>query len=381
MAARAMRPQSAPVLRGDAIAAAKRLEGGERLLLIQDLLKDEHLVHIGAWWAALPVVARARGRWVFHEPDGLSHPRQRARREILDVPSLDDLDLPEDQNVERHNKSQHFRALKGPGLHAWKEFCLRSTNQEFQKVPEPDPNFGPSVWFRMFHKSHGGLLRPGALELVEKWVRGATDRQKAAVSELLWTFNDHLVKLRGNTTTSSHYGPKQGELATINLIDPFGSALGRPSSAPIASAVQRKFERQKREAEAAMVAKGQAARDAAKSGRNNPFEKREMDTLKSTIPLKMGAPYTLESSTQRQMATVKPKDLMEAIKWGKPTIASCPPASNGMGRHLGGPEWHGDSMYKRFWPNATKAFQPLDTMRRPHDIPGWPEERMKKFVA
>ena len=449
MAARAMRPQSAPVLRGDAIAAAKRLEGGERLLLIQDLLKDEHLVHIGAWWAALPVVARARGRWVFHEPDGLSHPRQRARREILDVPSLDgglllppqaqarakfhcvlkshlcsvgapiersssspnseriefvsdlpnpvplaclsfpslplvasaDLDLPEDQNVERHNKSQHFRALKGPGLHAWKEFCLRSTNQEFQKVPEPDPNFGPSVWFRMFRKSHGGLLRPGALELVEKWVRGATDRQKAAVSELLWTFNDHLVKLRGNTTTSSHYGPKQGELATINLIDPFGSALGRPSSAPIASSVQRKFERQKREAEAAMVAKGQAARDAAKSGRNNPFDKREMDTLKSTIPLKMGAPYTLESSTQRQMATVKPKDLMEAIKWGKPTIASCPPASNGMGRHLGGPEWHGDSMYKRFWPNATKAFQPLDTMRRPHDIPGWPEERMKKFVA
>lgn len=376
-----MRPQSAPVLRGDAIAAAKRLEGGERLLLIQDLLKDEHLVHIGAWWAALPVVARARGRWVFHEPDGLSHPRQRARREILDVPSLDDLDLPEDQNVERHNKSQHFRALKGPGLHAWKEFCLRSTNQEFQKVPEPDPNFGPSVWFRMFRKSHGGLLRPGALELVEKWVRGATDRQKAAVSELLWTFNDHLVKLRGNTTTSSHYGPKQGELATINLIDPFGSALGRPSSAPIASSVQRKFERQKREAEAAMVAKGQAARDAAKSGRNNPFDKREMDTLKSTIPLKMGAPYTLESSTQRQMATVKPKDLMEAIKWGKPTIASCPPASNGMGRHLGGPEWHGDSMYKRFWPNATKAFQPLDTMRRPHDIPGWPEERMKKFVA
>lgn len=294
---------------------------------------------------------------------------------------LSDLDLPEDQNVERHNKSQHFRALKGPGLHAWKEFCLRSTNQEFQKVPEPDPNFGPSVWFRMFRKSHGGLLRPGALELVEKWVAGATDRQKAALSELLWTFNDHVVKLRGNTTTKSHYGPKQGELANINLIDPFGSSLGRPSSAPIAHAVQRKFEQQKREMEAAMVAKGQAARDAAKSSRDNPFEKREMDTLRSTIPLKMGAPYNLESSTQRQMRTVKPKDLAEAIKWAKPTIASCPPASNGMGRHLGGPEWHGDAMYKRFWPNATKAFQPLDSMRRPHDIPGWPEERMKKFVA
>ena len=84
-----MRPQSAPVLRGDAAAAAKRLAGGERLLLIQDLLKDEHLSHIGAWWAALPVVGRARGRWVFEEPQGLGYPRQRARREILDVPSLD----------------------------------------------------------------------------------------------------------------------------------------------------------------------------------------------------------------------------------------------------------------------------------------------------
>lgn len=374
------RPQSAPVLRGDIESANKRLQGGERLLLIQDLLKDEHLPHIGDWWAALPVLGRARGRWVFEEPDGLGYPRQRARRQILDVPSLDDLDLPEDQAVERHNKSQHFRALKGPGLHAWKEFCLRSTNQEFQKVPEPDHGFGPKVWFRAFRKSHGGLLRSGALELIEEWVKGASERQKKAISELLWTFNDHLVKLRGNTTTSSHYGPKQGEQAKINLIDPFASAMGRPSSAPIAHAVQRNFEKKKREAEAAMVERGRAAAARAKAEQGNPFEKREMDTLKSTIPLKMGAPQSIVSSTQLQMRTVKPADLAMAIKWAQPTIASRPPASNGMGRHLGGPEWHGDSMYKRFWPSASKAFQPLDQMRRPYDIPGWPEERMKKFV-
>ena len=293
---------------------------------------------------------------------------------------LADLDLPEDQAVERHNKSQHFRALKGPGLHAWKEFCLRSTNQEFQKVPEPDHGFGPKVWFRAFRKSHGGLLRSGALELIEEWVKGASERQKKAISELLWTFNDHLVKLRGNTTTSSHYGPKQGEQAKINLIDPFASAMGRPSSAPIAHAVQRNFEKKKREAEAAMVERGRAAAARAKAEQGNPFEKREMDTLKSTIPLKMGAPQSIVSSTQLQMRTVKPADLAMAIKWAQPTIASRPPASNGMGRHLGGPEWHGDSMYKRFWPSASKAFQPLDQMRRPYDIPGWPEERMKKFV-
>jgi len=376
------RPVSAPVLRGDVAAARARLDGGERLLKVEDLLKEEHLHEIPSWWAALPVIGRARGRWVFFEPQGLSYPRQRARREILDVPSIDDLDLPEEENVERHNKSQHFKALKGPGLHAWKEFCLKTTNQEFQKVPEPDHNFGASVWFRMFRKSHGGLLRVGALELIQAWQPASTERQRAALSELLWTFTDHLTKRRGNTETTTSYGPKQGELAKINLIDPFASALGRPSSAPIAHAVQRKFEKQKHDAEAAMIARGQATRELAKSrAAPNPFEKRQVETLKSSIPLKMGAPYKLESSTQRQMASVKPKDLAMAIAWAKPTIASRPPASNGMGRHLGGPEWHGDAMYRRFWPAATKTFQPLDQMRRPHDIPGWPEERLKKFVA
>ena len=376
------RPASAPVLRGDIEAARERLSQGERLLKVHDLLKEEHVHEIPSWWAALPVVGRARGRWVFIEPEGLSHPRQRARREILDVPSLDDLDLPDDEHVERHNKSQHFKALKGPGLHAWKEFCLKTTNQEFQKVKEPDPFFGPSVWFRMFRKSHGGILRPGALEVIQDWQRGSTERQRAALSELLWTFNDHLTKRRGNTETTTSYGPKQGEQAKINLIDPFASALGRPSSAPIAHAVQRKFEKQKHEAEAAMIARGRAARELARSRPGkNPFEKRQMDTLKSSIPLKMGATFKLESTAQSQMKTVTPKDLQMAIAWGVPGYACRPPASSGMGRHLGGPEWHGDAMYKRFWPAATKTFQPLDQMRRPHDIPGYPEERLKKYVS
>jgi len=368
------RPQSAPVERTPIVAPT------ERLLKLDDLLKDEHLPFVGDWWAHLPVVGRARGRWVFIEPEGLPYPRQRARRELLDVDNLDELDLPEESNVARHNKSQHFKPVKGVALQHWKTFCLRSTNQEYQKVDEPDFGFGPGVWLRAFRKSHGGLLKPRALELVEAWQPGSTQRQRAALSELLWSFNDHLTSRRGRTETKIQYGPKQGETAAINLIDPFASALGRPSSAPIAHAVQRKFEKQKHEAEARMVAAGREARARARPGSALPSAKREVDTLKSSIPLKFGAAKgRLESSAMAQMNSVKPKDLADAIRWGVPGYACRPPATSGMGRHLGQPEWHGDAMYAKFWPTATKTFQPLSEQRRPWHIPG--HDRLKRDLA
>lgn len=206
------------------------LRAGERLLRLEDLIKDEHLQEIPSWWAGLPIIGRARGRWVFVEPKGLDYPRQRVRRELLDVPSLDDLDIPDDeQNLERHNKTS-WRPIKGENLHNWKSFALKSTNQVFQKVPDPDPYFnGIGVWLKMFRKSHGGLLRSGAMELIMAWQAGTTDRQRSAVSELLWTFTDHLTSRRGKTTTVQHYGPKQGDKAHINLIDPFSSSLGARS--------------------------------------------------------------------------------------------------------------------------------------------------------
>lgn len=224
------RPASAPLDR----SASDRLHAGERLLRLQDLIKDEHVHEIPSWYAALPIVGRARARWIFEEPAGaLDYPRQRARREILDVPSLDDLDIADDDDgVERHNKTQWIAPLKGPNLEAWKGFCLATTNQRFQKVPEPDPYFGPGVWIRMFRKSHGGIVRKGALELVEAWQPASTKRQREALSELLWSFQDHLTARRGKTTTCFAYGPKQGEQAHINLIDPFSSSLGKPSHLP-----------------------------------------------------------------------------------------------------------------------------------------------------
>lgn len=354
----------------------------EAVFKLEELLKEEHLHEVPSWWAALPIVGRARGRWVFVEPNGLEYPRQRARREMQPFGRLDDLDLPETVQVERHNKSQHFKPLKGPNLEAWKSFCLQTTNQAYQKVPEPDPYFGPGVWMRMFRKSHAGLLRAGALEKVEVWYKTSTQRQRAALSELLWSFNDHLTMRRGRTSTKIAFGPKSGEQAHINLIDPFASSLGRPSSAPIAHAVQRNFEARKRESEAKNAEIGRAVTAARRTrDKGQPFEKREVDTLKSTIPLKWAGKGDgkMISSNQLQMQTVKPADLALAIKWAVPTIACNPPATSGMGRHLGKEKWHGDSMYGDLWPAARKTFQDLDEMRRPHlDIPGM--DRLKGFV-
>lgn len=98
------------------------------------------------------------------------------------------------------------------------------------------------------------------------------------------------------------------------------------------------------------------------------------------MPLKWGgAPIKMSSSNHEQMACVKPQDLLMAIKWGVPTIACNPPATSGMGRHLGKPNWHGDSHYKRFWPVASKVFQPLTEQRRPWDVPGF--DRKDKLLA
>jgi hypothetical protein len=287
------RPVSAPV--------ARSVESPpKRLLKLTALLKDEHLPFVGDWWSHLPIVQRACGRWVFEEPEGLPWPRQRARRNILDVPQLDDLDLPEETMVERHNKCQHFKPVKGEALEQWKGFCLKTTNQEFQKVPEPDLLFGPAVWMRMFRKSHGGLLRPGALDLVAAWQPTSTQRQRAALSELLWSFTDHLTARRGRTETKIQYGPKQGEQASISLVDPFASALGRPSSAPIAHAVQRKFEQQQREAEAKMLAVGRAA--CARRKARGANEKREV-RMAACCVLRTAAPPAIRVARATRVAS------------------------------------------------------------------------------
>jgi len=272
--------------------------------------------------------------------------------------------------------------IKGEPLKVWKEFALKSTNAVYQKVPEPDFSFGPSVWMRLIKKSHSGLLAPGAIERIAAWQSSSTERQRSALSELLWSFKDHLIALKGKTEQKQKFlWPGGGEVAHINLIDPFASNMGRPSSAPIVHAIQLKFEAKKRAQEAAQVelAERLKAEQKAREGMRQP-EKPKKDTFASQIPFNMGSSSkNLESTAQAQMKTVKPADLAKAIEWARPFEASCPPATSGMGRHLGKPQLHGDVQYERFWPIAGTTFQPLDQMRRPHNVPGY--DRLQKFTT
>jgi len=369
------RPVSAPVARPPTAPP-------EQLIELKDLLKEEHHGELGAWWRKISVIQRARGRWVFNEPEGLPYPRQRVRNEMMDAAkqgmALDDLALPMsgDDGVERHNKCQWAPDIKGAPLEQWKSFALRSTNQVFQKVPEPDPNFGPGIWMRVMRKSHGALLKPNGLDMIEKWAETASERQKSALSELLWSFADHLTSRRGYSETIVQYGPKMPEKVHINLVNPFESSLGRPSSAPIASAVQLKAEKKKREQAkaqmqlAAQLKKDRLARQAEKL--KGGFQKPAVDTLTSNVPLTWPGSSTLvpESSTQSQMRTVKPADLAMAIKWGVPAFNACPPATSGMGRCLGLPQYHGDAMYHQKWPVAQKMYVPVEALRRPWQIKG-----------
>ena len=344
------------------------------LFRLEELVTDAVFAEVGNWWANLPVVGRARGRWVFVEPNGLPLPRQRARREILPtVPKVDTEGL-----TEKHNASTHFKPLSGEALNGWKSFCLQTTNQAYNHVPAAKLKNEAAIWLRVMKKSHGGLLRPGGLEKIAAWQPGATERQRAALSELLHSLADHMTSRRGRSETKIKFGPKIGERAQVSIIDPFHSELGRPSSAPIAHAVQRKLEQQKRNDLARVMERASSARQRAGTTASKA-SKADIETLRSKIPIKwpMANPV-LESSTQAQMRGVKPKDLAVAIAWGVPAFGACPPATSGMGRVLGRKEWHGEAQHKEMWPVASKTFQPLDEMRRPFDIPGL--DRCKSYV-
>jgi hypothetical protein len=371
------RPSTAGSLRPSTAAPAKVLD-------LKELLKEEHHHALGKWWCSISVIQRARGRWVFHEPEGLPFPRQRARNEILDEATLgvalEDLQLPMDANegVERHNICQWAPDIKGEPLQAWKSFALKSTNQVFQKVPEPDPMFGPGIWLRVMRKSHGAMLKPGGLEMIHAWSATSSQKQRSALSELLWSFSSFLTSLRGRSETKLAYGPKVPEIVHVSITNPFESSLGRPSSAPIASAVQLKAEKKRRDqavAQSELAAQLKKDRMALKELQmRGGFVKPSVDTLTSQVPFGMAGAdiLPLESTAQAQMRSVKPAHLAMAIKWNRPAFNACPPATSGMGRCLGEPQYHGDAMYTTEWPTADMMTSrtKVDALRRPWQIKG-----------
>lgn len=137
-----------------------------------------------------------------------------------------------------------------------------------------------------------------------------------------------------------------------------------------------KAERKKRDQAAAQVALAEQLKrerqERMASKLAGGFEKPGVETLVSNVPFKWpgSSAHVPESSTQVQMKTVKPADLAKAIAWGKPYMSSCPPATTGMGRCLGKPQYHGDAMYPKLWPLADKMYQPIDSLRRPQEISG-----------
>jgi hypothetical protein len=359
------------------------VEQGTGVLELRELLTDAAFAECPLWWSNLPIVGRARGRWVFSDvalPDaGLagSLPRQRARR-TLDASGAINVQLPEGMDgVERHNKSSINTIAEGPHLDQWKEFALKSTNQALNYVPKPPMVNAAQVWLRVMSRSHGALFRPGALKILEDWQKnGASTRQKEAFSELMWSLTDHLTAKRGRTETKIAYGPKQAIKTQINLIDPFASSLGKPSGAPIVHAIQLKAEATKR---AEIAAQAALAEEYKRRQKGPAASKGKGRDAASDIPFKWpGADmyFSMPTSTQRQERTVSMKDRAPTSIYATSTSeASCPPASYFM-RTVGAKQWHGEAKYPQMTATAQSAFH-----YSVEDIPRTQAyHRMKRYV-
>ena len=350
------------VTSGEAHDAMADVEQGTGVLSIRELLTDAAFAESPLWWSNLPIVGRARGRWVFSDValpgSGLagSLPRQRARR-TLDASGVINVQLPAGMDgVERHNKSSINTIAEGPHLDQWKEFALKSTNQALNYVPKPPMVNADQVWLRVMSRSHGALFRPGALKILEDWQKnGASTRQKEAFSELMWSLTDHMTAKRGRTETKIAYGPKQATPVKINLIDPFASSLGKPSGAPIVHAVQLKAEARKRSEIAAQAA---LAEEYKRRQKGPAGSKDKIETFKSDIPFKWpGADmyFNQPTSSQRQDRTVTMRDRQLSMERNPKSEASCPPASYFM-RTCGAQEWHGQAKYPQMMPTAMASF-------------------------
>ena len=82
------------------------------------------------------------------------------------------------------------------------------------------------------------------------------------------------------------------------------------------------------------------------AGRFNPFA--------TNIPMKWPMKAALnETTSQAQQRCVNPSHVANGRD--PPSIAGNPPASC-LVRHIGGPTWHGDSLYPQLYPVAARSF-------------------------
>jgi len=333
-----------------------------------EIFKSPALAEIQAFFKKLPVIQRARWRWVFPEPeDSLSYPRQRARREIEEGADwmMAETLASESAPLARHNKVAPVFKVSPVASAAWASYALQSTNNVFDMVPPIPRESGMftsvGVWIKMIDLAHSeGLLKPGAINVVRKWAEASTARQRDALSNILLLLSDHMVMARGGQSeTKIQYGPKAIQLREAASCG--DSSLGRPSTAPIVSAMQRKLEEKlKKQDEASqrraeeMIAKRRASQgmgmpregDDRFAGRFNPFA--------TNIPMKWPMKAALnETTSQAQQRCVNPSHVANGRD--PPSIAGNPPASC-LVRHIGGPTWHGDSLYPQLYPVAARSF-------------------------
>ena len=348
----------------------------EALLDPKTLLKDKPIGVLGAFFKkALSVRQRARWRWIFPEPDdGVPYPRARARNDILN--SVTSWDYANELSVEisdkilpPHNRTNTTFKV-GPKAEAeWAKNCLTTTNIDCNHVP-PAPMESPTsfnslnVWLKMINLAHSeALLKPGAMAVLEAWSRRSTERQRSALSNIFLLLSDFLAT--GGSAllseTKIKYMPK-----AIQHREPFGpllSSLGRPSTAPIVSAMHLKVENKLRAIDEAQVRRAQELMAIrAQQGPPPKAPRSSHPSYASTIPMKWPQKEPdLTTSTQAMMRSVKPSDARNVVG---PSFAGNPPAT-AFNRCIGGAEWHGFAYYPRLKPIAAASFQTLQPIHRP----------------
>ena len=308
------------------------------MLSSERVLQPKAYEDLKMWWKTTAPRMRARARWVFREPDFAPPKRQHKPKLVTSDKTPQQLD---DEKI----------------ADEFKRNLYKTNNQQFFGVPKRlDANL--DVWINAMGKSHVSLLAPSALTLVREWAVNATVRQRESFCDVLWSLQEYQVLRKGATETIKSYGwktnPHAGQVAPI--INPFYSSLGRPSSAPIAPEVHLKLERQ-------MLQDIQnKALEAEKALTEAKLHERKVDksvtTFRSTIPMKMAMLTKPLETTAQEAARSVPRARADGYPPAveKKSLSSCPPASGGMGRLIGAPEWHGDAKYDQFFAAAQKAY-------------------------
>jgi hypothetical protein len=336
------RPQSAPFRRTVEFAQE---EAGDELLKFEDIVRPEAMEVLSQWWCKTKPHIRAYARWIFEEPDGLPQPRQRVRRTAHHY-------VPEGELQAR----QRTDADRLAGIR------FKSTYQEF--FPEPEKSDAAraeeeKVWLMAFGMTHAAVLKKGATERISTWMAGgASARRQQALAAVLYSLHDFRTARQGATTSGRDFQPKPVSFAgrVQPISDPFRSAIGRPSSAPIAHAVHRKFEAEKRRQLANMIEQAHQQRQMQMKGLVHPRSKGGADAQRTSgNPFKWPVPNAaMTSATKEMMESITPTMRASARLQDKKHLV--PRSSGGCGRLIGEPQWHGDAMHAELHAQARYAY-------------------------